>query len=138
MRCMKSHSSTLFCKTAMCRRTTTGLRTRSDVCDWSQELAFQQYSERRKSKRSAVFDRCHSSGKRCGYRAVSDRAVLTSGRNNSPSIHYMIFRQAHRGEPVSLILCIGGLRLRTAPHICKARIVFKCHLPTFAGLLSEL
>ena len=23
----------------------------------------------------------------------------------------MIYRQAHRGEPVSLILCIGGLRL---------------------------
>ena len=23
----------------------------------------------------------------------------------------MIFRQAHRGEPVFLILCIGGLRL---------------------------
>ena len=52
------------------------------VCDRSQELAFQQYSERSKSKRSAVFDRCHSSGKRYGYRAVSDGTVLAACRDD--------------------------------------------------------
>ena len=56
------------------------------VCDRSQELAFQQYSERSKSKRSAVFDRCHSSGKRCGYRAVSDGTVLAACRDDSLAI----------------------------------------------------
>ena len=38
------------------------------------------------------------------------RQVQTGVRMRE-SIQYMIFRQAHRGERVSLILCIGGLRL---------------------------
>jgi hypothetical protein len=36
----------------------------------------------------------------------------------------MIFRQAHRGEPVSLILCIGGLRLPLFDMYIGCREVF--------------
>ena len=50
--------------------------------DRQEELDALQYCERRKSKHSAVFDRCHSTGKRTEHRAVFDRIVLTACRDD--------------------------------------------------------
>ena len=51
--------------------------------------------KRCENKRNAVFDRCHSSGKRNRHRAVSDGAVLKASRDNQLSIQYLICKQTH-------------------------------------------
>ena len=47
---------------------------------------FSYTAERSKSKRSAVFDRCHCTGKWTEHRAVPDTAVLAASRGDHTSI----------------------------------------------------